>query len=153
MVDQAGGDVDDVPGALFEHLGDRQLGDVEEAVEVHGQHVYVVFVGVVGEGFGDEDAGVVDQAVDAAEARHAFVDYALGGGRVGDVAGHREDVRVGGWLDRTRGGHHAIIEGAVGLNHSGADALGGTGNDHDFAHFVSPVRAWDLRYSVVVMPA
>src|SRR5471030_298596 len=87
VVHQAGGDVDDVPGALFEHFGDRQLGDVEEPVEVHAQHIFVVFVGVAGEGFGDEDTGVVDQAVDAAKVRHAFADYALGGGRVGDIAG------------------------------------------------------------------
>ncbi len=65
MIHQAGGDIDDMAFALFLHLGNRQLGDVEEAIQVHGQHVDVVFVGIAGEGFGDEDPGVVDQAVDA----------------------------------------------------------------------------------------
>jgi len=153
VIDQAGGHIDDVAGAVFFHLGDGQLSDVEKAVEVHCQHVGVVVLGVGGEGFGDEDAGVVDQAVDTPEGGQGFADDALGSGRVGDVAGHREDVRVGGWLNRTRGGNHTVIEGAVGLDHGGADTLGGTGDDHDFAHCVSPVRAWDLRYSVVVMPA
>jgi hypothetical protein len=31
VIDQAGRDVDDVPAALGEHLGDGELGDGEEA--------------------------------------------------------------------------------------------------------------------------
>ena len=45
VVDQAGGDVDDVAAALGDHLRDRPLGDVEEPGQVHGGHRGVV-VGV-----------------------------------------------------------------------------------------------------------
>ena len=52
-----------------------------------------VGLGVLGERLGDEDAGVVDQRIDAAEPGHGFGDHALGGLRVGDVAGDGENVR------------------------------------------------------------
>lgn len=68
MVDQAGGELDDVAAALAEHLLDGELGDAEEAGQVDTGHRVVVGLGVVGERLGDENAGVVDQGVDAAEA-------------------------------------------------------------------------------------
>ncbi|MNY70140.1 hypothetical protein D3C86_2082130 [compost metagenome] len=77
------------------------MGDVEEAIQVHREHIGVVFSGVFGEGFGDEDPGVVDQGVDAAETFDRFTDHLLGDFRVADVARHGEDVRVGGRFDRT----------------------------------------------------
>ncbi|MNG00446.1 hypothetical protein D3C84_833820 [compost metagenome] len=85
--------------ALFFHLGDGELGDVEEAIQVHRQHIGVVFSGVLGERFGDEDTGVVDQGVDAAKTCDGFADHLLSDFGVADVAGHGEDVRIGGWLD------------------------------------------------------
>ena len=107
------------------------------------------------ERFGDEDTGVVDQAVDAPEGGQGFVDDALGGGPVSDVAGDGKDVRVGGRLDRARSSDHAVVEGTVGLDHGSTDTLGCAGDDDDFLHEDSPVgiQAWDLRYSVVVIPA
>ena len=56
VVDQAGGDVDDVAAALGEHLSDDGLGDVEEPGQVHRSDGGVVIERVVGEGLADEDA-------------------------------------------------------------------------------------------------
>lgn len=132
VVRQAGGDVDDVAATLFFHLGDRELGDVEEAIQVHRQHSGVVFLGVGGERFGDEDSGVVDQGVDAAETCDRFTDDSLGDRRVADVAGNGEDVRIGGWLDRTRSGDYPVIEITESLDHACAETLGGASNNDDF---------------------
>ena len=93
VIDQAGRDLDDVAAALLLHLGDGELGDVEEARDVDADHGRIVFGGVLRERLGDEDAGVVDQRVDAAEALDGLRDHALGGVPVGDVAGHGEHVR------------------------------------------------------------
>ena len=61
-----------------------------------------VGLGVLGERLGDEDAGVVDQRVDAAELRAtASAIDPLGGRRVGDVAGDGQNVgRRDGLMDR-----------------------------------------------------
>ena len=132
MVHQAGGDVDDVAAAVFLHLGDGQLGDVEEAVEVHRQHVGVVFSGVRGERLGDEDPGVVDQRIDTAKTCDRFADNTLCGGGFADVAGHGEDVRIGRRLDRTRSGDDLVTEFTEGLDHAVAETLGCASDDNDF---------------------
>ena len=67
VVDQAGGDVDDVPAALRQHRRDGALGELEEPAQVDPEDQVVVVGGVLGERLGDEDAGVVDQRVDPAE--------------------------------------------------------------------------------------
>jgi hypothetical protein len=54
--------------ALLLHLGDRELRDVKEAGDVDAQDRRVVGLGVLRERFGDEDAGVVDERVDAPES-------------------------------------------------------------------------------------
>ena len=133
MIDQAGGDVDHVPFTLLFHLGDGELGDVEEAIEVHRQHGGVIFGGVVRERFGDEDPGVVDQGVDAAETGDGFADDLLGDFRFADVAGHGEDVRIGGGFDRPRSGNHLVVQITEGFDHAGAEALGCASNNDDFS--------------------
>src|ERR1700761_9164632 len=80
VIDQAGGDVDDMPTALLFHLRDGQLRDMEETVEVHRQVADIVFVGERGKWLGDEDAGVVDHGIDTAEAGHRFGEDTLGNG-------------------------------------------------------------------------
>ncbi|MOA37346.1 hypothetical protein D3C78_1589280 [compost metagenome] len=132
MVHQAGGDVDDVAAALLFHLGDGELGDVEEAIDVHRQHIGVVFCGVRGERLGDEDPGVVDQGIDATETGHRFTDDTPGGFRFADVTGHGENVRIGGWLDRARSGDDPVTEFTKGFDHTVAETLGCAGDDDDF---------------------
>jgi hypothetical protein len=51
--------------ALLLHLGDDELRDVKEAGDVDAQDRSIVGFGVLGERFGDKDAGVVDERVDA----------------------------------------------------------------------------------------
>ena len=86
VVDEAGGDVDDVAAALREHLRNGQLGHAEEPGHVHSDRGGELFLRVVGEGLGDEDPGVIDQGVYAAEALDGRVDDAVGGGGIADVA-------------------------------------------------------------------
>ena len=92
----------------------------------------IVGLGVIGERLGDEDAGVVDQRVDAAEPRHGFRDHALGGLGIGDVAGDGQDVVIVRRLDRARGGDDAVVAVAIRLHQGRADALRCAGNDCDF---------------------
>jgi len=72
VVDETRGDLDDMAAALLFHLGDGELRDVEESGEVDAQDGGVVGLGVLGEGLGDEDAGVVDECVDAPESLYGF---------------------------------------------------------------------------------
>jgi hypothetical protein len=112
MVDEAGRDVDDVAAALYEHLLDCALGDVEETGEVDGNNGVEVVWWVVGERLADEDAGVADQRVDPPETVECLVRHAMSGFRLRDVTRHRDDVGFAagrciassanaGWLLRT----------------------------------------------------
>src|SRR3954468_7396203 len=131
VVDQAGGDVDDVAAALGEQVRDGPLGEVEDAGDVDTRHGGVVLGGVLGERLGDEDARVVDHGVDAPEPLHGGLDDAPRGGRVGDVALDGEDVRVVHGCNGARGGDDGVAELAVALDEGGADALRGPGDDRD----------------------
>jgi molybdenum-dependent DNA-binding transcriptional regulator ModE len=113
MVDEACRDLHDMAAALLLHLGDGQLRDAKEAGEVDAQDRRVIGLGILGKGLCNEDAGIVDQRVDAAEAGDAFGNRALGGLPVGDVAGHREDVLIARRLDGSRGRDHAVVAIAI----------------------------------------
>src|SRR5262249_2231879 len=103
---ECGGDGGDAAaGLLREHLLDGELCDVEEAFEVGGDEGAEVFGGVVGEGLGEEDAGIVDEDVDGTEAGEGGVEGFPGGGGVADVAVDDGDT-VGG-ADLGGGGHVA----------------------------------------------
>jgi hypothetical protein len=54
------------------------LGDVEEPGQVHGSDGGIVLGCVFGEGLADEDARVVDQAVDPSEPVERLLRDALG---------------------------------------------------------------------------
>ncbi len=136
VVDQAGGDVDDVAAALGEHVLDGELGDVEEAVEVHRGHGGVVVGGVVGERLGDEDACVVDQGVDPAEPFDGRLRRPFGGGAVGDVALHCDDAGVVGGGDRAGDRDDGVTEPAVRLDEAGSDALRRAGDERDLLTLV-----------------
>jgi hypothetical protein len=53
------------------------------------------------EWLGDEDAGVVDERVDAPEPGHTFGNRTLGRLAIGDVAGHRKDFVIVRRRDRS----------------------------------------------------
>ena len=65
----------------------------KKPADVDAHHRRIVLGRVLRERLCDEDAGIVDQRVDAAEARDGLRDDAFGGGRVGDVAGERRGRR------------------------------------------------------------
>src|SRR6185436_2323807 len=72
---QRGRDGNDASTRLLrKHLLDRPLRDVEEAFEVGGRERLEVFGLVVGEGFCEEDARIVDQRVDGSKPLDAGLD-------------------------------------------------------------------------------
>ena len=131
VVDEAGGDVDDVAAALVDHLPDRALGDVEEPGQVHGGDRGVVVGRVIREGLADEDPGVVDQAVDPSEPIERLLHHALG--RLGfcDVTLHGEVVGLVGGADRARGADDRVAGMTERGHQAGADALRGARDDRD----------------------
>jgi hypothetical protein len=123
-----------VPGALLDHLRDRELGHVEEPVEVHRRDRGVVVAErVVRERFADVDAGVVDERVDPPEPSDGLLDRTLCGFGVCDVAGDR-DVVVPVYTrgpERQRNADDGIPGTAVSGDEPGADALRSARDDRD----------------------
>jgi DNA-binding CsgD family transcriptional regulator len=126
-----GCDVDHVTAVPPDHLGDDPPGQPEEPVQVDPGDQRVVLRGVLGERLGDEHAGVVDQRVDAPEPLQRGVGDPVGGGGLGDVAGHGEHVRVLRGPDLAGVGHHRPAPPAVPGHQPRADALGTSGDDGD----------------------
>ena len=118
-----GRDVDHMAAVPLQHLGDGPLSQPEESAEVDADQQGVVLGGVVGERLGDEDAGVVDQGVDASETLQRSADDLVGGGGLGDVAVDGEHVGVLGRLHRAGGSDHAPALSAIGGDQAGADTL------------------------------
>jgi len=130
MVDQAGRDVHQVTSALpGQHRGDGAAGHLEEAPQVDSSHGVIVLVGVVGERLGDEDAGIVDDGVDPAEAGQGRVHDAGANAPRGHVAGRGQYIRIIRLADRAGVRDHGVTKLAVGGDQGGADALGGPGDD------------------------
>ena len=124
VLDERRGDRDEVAAVtLIEHPGHRGPGDLEEAAQVHPGDGVVVLVGVVGERFGDEDARVVDDGVDAPEAVDRRVDHASSFAMLCDVARDGQHHRVVTGFDGAGVGHHRVPELAVSGDQAGADSL------------------------------
>jgi MerR family transcriptional regulator/heat shock protein HspR len=93
-----GGDVNDGGGAIVrntEHVGKRRLCGVEGGEEVGGHGATVGGEGLVFDGADLDDAGVVDEDVDATEVGDGVIDEIFGLGGVGEVGGDEKD-RLGG---------------------------------------------------------
>jgi hypothetical protein len=123
MVDEGGGDVDDVPASVFEHVGDRELGDPKEANQVDPHYRIELVHGVVGERASNEDPSVVDQRVDPSEAVHTRVDDAICRRWVGDITSNGEEIGVVGLDDGARVSNDGVAELAVGGNKAGPHTL------------------------------
>ena len=95
VVGEDGTDVDDGAVAMGSHVADGGLGEQVGAAEV--TEVGVEFMGgVVGEGFGCEGAGVVDEKVESAEAIDGVLDQLVGCLIAGDIGrGDGDSVGVG----------------------------------------------------------
>src|SRR5580704_14226195 len=113
VIDQARRYPHEMAAALLLHLGDGELRDVKKPGDVDAQDRHVVGLDVLGERFGDEDAGVVDERVDPPEPGHPFKDRTLGRLPIGDIAGHREDLIIVRRSDRARGRDDPVVAIAV----------------------------------------
>ena len=137
-----------MPVALFGHLSDRQLGDVEEPGQVHGGDRGVVLERVLREGLADVETGVFDQRVDPPEAIESQVDRTVRGLSFGDVAGDGDAFAVV-VRGRKRPGDadDGIAGAAVPLDETGADALRRAGDDRDRRAHVLTQGSWDAENS------
>jgi hypothetical protein len=88
----AGGDIDDVTVLVLRHVGGSLLRGIEEAVQIGGDDGLHIGFGVIGDRLGNEDAGVVDQHIDLAELGDSLIKDGLGGFRLGDIAGDRQEI-------------------------------------------------------------
>jgi len=82
-------------GVAVEQMGERGVGGVEGGEEVGGHGSAVGGEGLVFNGADFDDAGVVDEDVDAAVVVDGTLDERGGLGGVGEVAGDEEDVLGG----------------------------------------------------------
>jgi len=110
----------------------RAPGDMEKAVKIDAEHVGIIFVRIVGERLCDEDAGIIDECVDATEALERLQHDTFSGLGIGYVTCNRQNVRIGGRLDGAGGRYNAEIAIAVSLDQGFADTLRRAGDDSDF---------------------
>ena len=122
------------------------LRDVDEAVQIRGRKRPEVLRRVVGEGLREEDARVVHQRIDRAEALHRGRDDLLGGRGQTDIAvDQREIVRALQLVllaDVARVGYDVVAAIEEQVGHRGADALRCARHDDGLAfrgHVKSPV--------------
>ena len=136
-------------------MGERGVGGVEGGEEVGGHGAAVGGDGLVFDGADFDDAGVVDEDVDAAEVADGVVDEHDGLGGVGEVGGDEEDV-VGGLdgaaieegmaggdeLFDVAGGEDEFGSGAaVAFGEGETEAAGASGDEDDLAG-AALWRAW-----------
>ncbi len=133
--------------APLDHVRGGGLGGVDHALEVGLQHALDVFRAIFDEGFGQEEASVVDQHVDLAEGVDAGLNQTAGGLRLGDVTATPMKAGLSSCalaLGEASGGagiaDHIEATGEESLGQAEADAAGGAGDHYRFAvaHVVSP---------------
>jgi hypothetical protein len=91
--------------------------------EIDAQNGSVADVRVLSERPGDENAGVVDERVDARDRTHRLSDETLGRIPSANIAVYCHDAIVGGRLYRSGRGDHVVIAIAVCLDEGCAEAL------------------------------
>ena len=135
-------------GACLRHLPRGGLRAQERALQVDPQHPVEVLFGQVEELGGVDDAGVVDEDVDATEVRDGVVDQRFARGPVADVGLLVERIAAGG-RDRLHDGTAADFvdvgddDARTGLGEGAgagrADALRCAGHDGDA---ISKLHGW-----------
>ena len=121
VIDEAGGDVDDMAASLAGHVPNDGLGDVEEAGQVHAGDGEIFVHRVVRERFADEHPRIVDEGVDPSEPIERLLHHLLAGLDLGDVTRHGEDVVVFGGTDGARRRDDRVPGTAEGNDQPGAD--------------------------------
>jgi len=156
------GDVDDgcvtVDGVAAEKMRESGVGGVEGGEEVGGHGAAIGGDGLVFYGPDFDDAGVIDEHVDAAEVADGVVDEHGGLDGVGEVGGDEEDV-VGGFdgsavqegvassgeLFKVACSEDEFGSGSgVALGESEAEAAGTSGDEDDLAG-APPGGGWPKR--------
>jgi hypothetical protein len=107
------------------------LRQCEESREIDADRTGVVVSGVVRERLGDEDAGVVDERVDAPEGLERSTDDPIGGGRIADVSLDAEHQRILVRLGRAGDRHDGPPVPQVAGDDACADPPGTPGDDDD----------------------
>src|SRR6185295_1836384 len=153
---EGGGGVDDAAAAVLEHGRDAVLHPQPHALDVDAHHGVEHFLVHLGEGLAGEarNAGVVEQDVQAPEARHRRVDHGPHRGRVAHV--HGDGQRAAAGLDDLGRDRLGLVAGDVGHGDVGAftpegkssgpsDTRAAAGDDGDLvfelpAHDPPPLR-------------
>src|SRR5689334_21461431 len=112
---------------------------MEEARVIDRDDVGEIFRRVFDERLGDEDAGIVDQRIHAAEALDRGLHNPLCDGRIRYVPGHRHEIRLVARPDRAGIRDHAIAALPETFDQTRADALRSAGDDRNL-----PFRAHGL---------
>ena len=135
------GDVDDAAaaGGLREHLPADLLGQKEDGAQVDADDVFPILGGRLQERFGEVDAGVVHQAVDAAECVDGFLHQFGLGLVVADIAVDGQGIAGQTVGDVTCGiaadiGHDDVCAlAAADGSDAGAQAAAGAGHNDGFS--------------------
>jgi len=130
------GDVDDLSGALGEHLAAGILAEPEDAVQVHVDNGLPVLGGVLSGRSAADDAGVVDEDVDGAEVGDGLVHEPVADLELAHIAGERNRAAaeagnvVGNLLRRGTGAVHSHVGASFSQRNGNAlaDAARGAGD-------------------------
>src|SRR3954453_3599678 len=101
---------------MFFHLTKRKLRSMKKAGRIDCGDRGILSFGIFGERLRDEDAGVIDQRVDAAKPGNAFEYRALSGGTLTYVAPHRNNLIIVVWLDCSRNRDNPVVAIAIRLD-------------------------------------
>src|SRR5882724_10796337 len=109
--------------ALFFHLGHGELRDVKEPGDVDIQDRREVGLGILGKWFGDEDASIVDERIDAPKPAETFRNRTFGRLPISDVAGDDQDVIVARGLNRPCRCDYTVVAIEVRFDEGSPDTL------------------------------
>ncbi len=140
--EERGGE-DDFSGAAGDHLFADFAGEDELRVEVHFDDFVPVFVGMLGSGFAEDGAGVVDEDVDLWVVGFDLFDEGVKGISVGEVAGVAGEFSASGGdgffnframgLEGGGDGEDVSTGFGEGDGHGHADAALGAGDESGFS--------------------
>ena len=125
IADQARGrrGIDDDAAAVLAHPAEHRLGDAERALQMHLQHLVPGGFGGLGKGLVEQDAGIVDEDVGAAEMLDGVVEHRLAArhgrdvGAVGDRAAAFRLDRIDDLLRHRDIGAGAVARAAEVVDH------------------------------------